>query len=32
MDDNFSEVNIIHKDYITDFENKFLENIILLEL
>jgi len=28
MDDNFSEVNIIHKDYIADFENKFLENII----
>ena len=28
MDDNFTEVNIIHKDYIADFENKFLENII----
>jgi DNA polymerase type B, organellar and viral len=28
MDDNFTEVNVIHKDYITDFENKFFENII----
>jgi len=27
MDDNFSEVNIIHKDYIIDFENKFFELI-----
>jgi hypothetical protein len=27
MDDNFSEINIIHKDYIDDFENKFLDLI-----
>ena len=27
MDDNFAEVNIIHKDYITDFENKFFDLI-----
>jgi DNA polymerase elongation subunit (family B) len=27
MDDNFSEVNIIHKDYISDFENKFFDVI-----
>jgi hypothetical protein len=27
MDDNFSEVNIIHKDYISDFENKFFDII-----
>jgi hypothetical protein len=28
MDDNFSEINIIHKDYLADFENKFLEQIV----
>jgi hypothetical protein len=28
MDDNFSEVQIIHKDYIGDFENKFLDLIV----
>jgi hypothetical protein len=28
MDDNFIEVNVIHKDYFNDFENKFLDNII----
>lgn len=28
MDDNFIEVNIIHKDFYADFENKFLDNII----
>jgi hypothetical protein len=28
MDDNFAEVNIIHKDYYPDFENKFLDNIL----
>jgi DNA polymerase type B, organellar and viral len=28
MDDNFSEINIIHKDYISDFENKFFDVII----
>ena len=28
MDDNFLEVNIIHKDFYADFENKFLDNII----
>jgi DNA polymerase type B, organellar and viral len=27
MDDNFSEINIIHKDYYADFENKFMDNI-----
>jgi hypothetical protein len=27
MDDNFSEVNIIHKDYLPDFENKFFDLI-----
>jgi hypothetical protein len=27
MDDNFSEINIIHKDYITDFENRFFDLI-----
>jgi DNA polymerase type B, organellar and viral len=27
MDDNFAEVNIIHEDYIADFENKFFEVI-----
>ena len=27
MDDNFSEINIIHKDYLTDFENKFFDDI-----
>jgi hypothetical protein len=29
MDDNFSEINIIHKDYIADFENKFIDSISL---
>jgi DNA polymerase type B, organellar and viral len=28
MDDNFIEVNIIHEDYYSDFENKFIDNII----
>ena len=28
MDDNFSEVNIIHKDFYSDFENKFFDFII----
>lgn len=28
MDDNFTEVNIIHKDYYSDFENKFIEYIL----
>lgn len=28
MDDNFLEVNIIHKDYYADFENKYLDNIL----
>jgi hypothetical protein len=27
MDDNFIEVNVIHKDYFNDFENKFLDVI-----
>jgi hypothetical protein len=27
MDDNFLEVNIIHKDYFADFENKFFDQI-----
>jgi hypothetical protein len=28
MDDNFPEINIIHKDYYPDFENKYIEQII----
>jgi hypothetical protein len=28
MDDNFIEVNIIHKDFYADFENKFIDNIL----
>jgi DNA polymerase type B, organellar and viral len=28
MDDNFTEVNIIHKDFYSDFENRFFENIL----
>lgn len=28
MDDNFIEVNIIHKDFYADFENKYLDYII----
>jgi DNA polymerase type B, organellar and viral len=28
MDDNFANINIIHKDYYADFENKFFDNII----
>jgi DNA polymerase elongation subunit (family B) len=28
MDDNFIEVNVIHKDYFADFENKFFDYII----
>jgi DNA polymerase type B, organellar and viral len=28
MDDNFPNINIIHKDYYADFENKYLDNII----
>jgi len=27
MDDNFTSVNIIHKDYYPDFENKFVDKI-----
>ena len=27
MDDNFTNINIIHKDYISDFENKYLDLI-----
>lgn len=27
MNDNFTEINIIHKDYLADFENKFLNMI-----
>jgi hypothetical protein len=27
MDDKFSEINIIHKDYYSDFENKFFDQI-----
>jgi hypothetical protein len=27
MDDNFSNINIVHKDYIGDFENKFIDQI-----
>ena len=28
MDDNFLEVDIIHKDYYLDFQNKFFDNIL----
>jgi len=28
MDDNFVNINVIHKDYFHDFENKFFDNII----
>jgi hypothetical protein len=28
MDDNFANINIIHKDYYPDFENKFFSEII----
>jgi len=28
MDENFTNINIIHKDYYADFENKNLDNII----
>jgi hypothetical protein len=28
MDDNFAEINIIHKDYYPDFENKYIDSII----
>jgi hypothetical protein len=28
MDDNFTEVNIIHNDFYADFENKYLDNIL----
>jgi len=28
MDDNFSDINIIHKDYYGDFENKFIDSIV----
>lgn len=27
MDDNFSEISIIHEDFYSDFENKYLDNI-----
>jgi len=27
MDDNFENINIIHKDYYSDFENKFIDLI-----
>jgi hypothetical protein len=27
MDDRFTEVSIIHKDFLADFENKYLDNI-----
>jgi hypothetical protein len=28
MDDNFTEVNVIHKNYYPDFENEFLDSIL----
>ena len=31
MNDNFNEVNIIHKDYFADFQDKYFENILNLE-
>jgi hypothetical protein len=27
MDDNFAEIQIVHKDFVSDFENKFLKSI-----
>jgi hypothetical protein len=27
MDDNFLNINIIHKDFYPDFENKFIDSI-----
>ena len=27
MDDNFENINVIHKDYFADFENKYFDNI-----
>ena len=27
MDDNFDNINVIHKDYYSDFENKFIDQI-----
>jgi hypothetical protein len=27
MDDNFVNINVIHKDYFNDFENKYFDNI-----
>jgi hypothetical protein len=31
MDDNFNKIIIIHKDYLGDFENKFIDNIVKKE-
>jgi hypothetical protein len=28
MDDNFADINVIHKDFYPDFENKYLDNIL----
>jgi hypothetical protein len=28
MDDFFSEISVIHKDYYSDFENKYFDNIL----
>jgi len=28
MDDNFPNINVIHKDFYSDFENKYFDNII----
>src|SRR5229473_1880305 len=27
MDDNFDNINVIHKDYYSDFENKYIDQI-----
>jgi hypothetical protein len=27
MDDNFASIDVIHKDYLTDLENKFIDQI-----
>jgi DNA polymerase type B, organellar and viral len=31
MDDNFTETIVIHNDYYTDFENKYIDNILKTE-
>jgi hypothetical protein len=28
MDDNFPKIVVIHKDFLSDFENKYLDSIV----